>query len=277
MRVGSRPWSSVTGIRRRRQRDQHVGRMYISLKPLAERKVSVGSGDRAPAPKARRRSRRHALSCRPSRTSASAAARPTRSISSRCESENLERPEHLGAAHAGKAQERCRSCATFNSDQQDKGLQARAGDRSRHRLAPGHSTQQTIDNTLYDAFGQRQVSTIYTQLNQYHVVMEVDSAIPAESGRAQEYLRAVVQRHASAAERLRPLRGDDRDSLAVNHQGQFPAVTLSFNLDPALRSATPSMPRRSGRARNRTCPPSIHASSRARRRLSGLACRTSRS
>ncbi len=61
------------------------------------------------------------------------------------------------------------------SDQQTRGLQASLViDRdtaSRLGIAP-----QAIDNTLYDAFGQRQVSTIYTQLNQYHVVMEVDAA-----------------------------------------------------------------------------------------------------
>ena len=63
----------------------------------------------------------------------------------------------------------------ISSDQQTRGLQATLViDRdtaSRLGISP-----QTIDNTLYDAFGQRQVSTIYTQLNQYHVVMEVDSA-----------------------------------------------------------------------------------------------------
>jgi multidrug efflux pump subunit AcrB len=61
-----------------------------------------------------------------------------------------------------------------NSDQQNRGLQA-PRDRSPHgRQRLGHFAQ-AIDDTLYDAFGQRQVSTMYMPLNQYHVVMEVDS------------------------------------------------------------------------------------------------------
>ena len=63
--------------------------------------------------------------------------------------------------------------ADVNTDQQDKGLEASLEiDRataSRLGISP-----QAIDNTLYDAFGQRQVSVMYTQLNQYHVVMEVE-------------------------------------------------------------------------------------------------------
>ena len=65
------------------------------------------------------------------------------------------------------------------SDQQNSGLQARSGDRSRHGLAAGHHCRRSIDDTLYDAFGQRQVSTMFTQLNQYHVVLEVDPRLPA--------------------------------------------------------------------------------------------------
>jgi multidrug efflux pump len=92
-------------------------------------------------------------------------------------------------------------------------------------------TPQTIDDTLYDAFGQRQVSTIFTQLNQYHVVLEtrprwqqfVDSLkdiyVPTGNG-TETPLKNIVQ----AREISTP--------LAINHQGQFPAVTLSFNLAP---------------------------------------------
>ena len=65
--------------------------------------------------------------------------------------------------------------------------------------------RQTIDNALYDAFGQRQVSTMYKGINQYHVVMEVDPRIPAESRRAQEYLRPFLHRTAGAAQRLHAL------------------------------------------------------------------------
>jgi multidrug efflux pump len=91
-------------------------------------------------------------------------------------------------------------------------------------------TPQAIDNTLYDAFGQRQVSTTYTALNQYHVVMEAapafwqrpdgldDIYLSSSSGGGQVPLSAVT--------RYEPSTGP----LAINHQAQFPSVTISFNL-----------------------------------------------
>jgi multidrug efflux pump len=115
-----------------------------------------------------------------------------------------------------------------NSDQQTRGLQASLViDRdtaSRLGVAPA-----AIDNTLYDAFGQRQVSTIYTQLNQYHVVMEVDSVFRDSTDDIQQ----LFVRSSTGAEV--PLSAFTHfemktTSLAVNHQGQFPAVTISFNL-----------------------------------------------
>jgi multidrug efflux pump len=88
-----------------------------------------------------------------------------------------------------------------------------------------------IDNTLYDAFGQRQVSTIYTQLNQYHVVMEVD---PGFQQNPDELKNIYV--HSASGQQV-PLSAFTRfetgaTALAINHQGQFPVVTVSFNLAP---------------------------------------------
>jgi multidrug efflux pump subunit AcrB len=114
------------------------------------------------------------------------------------------------------------------SDQQTRGLQATLViDRdtaSRLGISP-----QAIDNTLYDAFGQRQVSTIYTQLNQYHVVMEVDSAFRNST----DAIRGLYVRSSSGIQV--PLSAvthyeTKNTALSVNHQGQFPAVTISFNL-----------------------------------------------
>jgi hydrophobe/amphiphile efflux-1 (HAE1) family protein len=114
------------------------------------------------------------------------------------------------------------------SDQQTRGLQATLViDRdtaSRLGISP-----LAIDNTLYDAFGQRQVSTIYTELNQYHVVMEVDSAFRDST----DGIRGLYVK--SAKGDLVPLSAfthyeTKNTALAVNHQGQFPAVTISFNL-----------------------------------------------
>jgi hydrophobe/amphiphile efflux-1 (HAE1) family protein len=114
------------------------------------------------------------------------------------------------------------------SDQQTRGLQATLViDRdtaSRLGISPS-----TIDNTLYDAFGQRQVSTIYTQLNQYHVVQEVDSAFRDSTDAIQGlYVKSSTgtQVPLSAFTHYET----QNTALAVNHQGQFPAVTISFNL-----------------------------------------------
>jgi multidrug efflux pump len=88
-----------------------------------------------------------------------------------------------------------------------------------------------IDNTLYDAFGQRQVSTIFTQLNQYHVVMEVDPTFQQDPDSLKNiYVRSSggQQVPLSAFTRFEP----GSTPLAINHQGQFPVVTISFNLAP---------------------------------------------
>jgi multidrug efflux pump subunit AcrB len=90
-------------------------------------------------------------------------------------------------------------------------------------------TPQMIDNTLYDAFGQNQVSTMFTALNQYHVVMEVDPAFwQGPEGLNDIYLHSTNsgQVPLSAITRFESTTAP----ITVSHQGQFPAVTLSFNL-----------------------------------------------
>jgi multidrug efflux pump len=116
------------------------------------------------------------------------------------------------------------------SDQQIGGLQAML-DIDRDTASRLGIVPQLIDDTLYDAFGQRQVSTIYTQLNQYHVVLEV---LPAYQENP-DALKSIYVKSATGAQV--PLSSFTRfvpgtTPLAVNHQGQFPAVTLSFNLAP---------------------------------------------
>ena len=117
-----------------------------------------------------------------------------------------------------------------NTDQQDKGLEAGII-IDRDTAARLGVTPQDIDNALYDAFGQRQVSTIYEPLNQYHVVMEVDPRFQ----QSPDTLNSVYV-HSSNGQMI-PLStithfGPSNTSLAVNHQGQYPSVTLSFNLAP---------------------------------------------
>jgi multidrug efflux pump len=119
-----------------------------------------------------------------------------------------------------------------NSDQQNEGLQTSVV-YDRPTASRMGITPQMIDNTLYDAFGQAEVSTLYKTQNQYYVVMEVaprfwqDPAqlaniyVKSASGRSVP-LSAIAQFQTKTA------------PLSVNHQGQFPSVTVSFNLAPGV-------------------------------------------
>jgi multidrug efflux pump len=135
---------------------------------------------------------------------------------------------------------------------------------------------QAIDNTLYDAFGQRLVSTIFTQLNQYHVVLEV---LPSFAQSPQDlsdiYVRpstVTPNSGAPTANAASPTTSGNpvpmtafthmsqvNTPLAVNHQGQFPVVTLSFNLaaGASLGEATKAIQQAE---KDIQLPPSIHAS-----------------
>jgi multidrug efflux pump len=144
-----------------------------------------------------------------------------------------------------------------NSDQQDKGLQAKLViDRdTASRLG---ITPQTLDNALYDAFGQRQVSTMYLPLNQYHVVMEVAEQFQQTPEALQNiYLKSTTGSAIplAAFTHFEP----SNTPLAVNHQGQVPSVTISFNLAPgvSLGQATDAI---ENAERSIGFPPSISAS-----------------
>jgi multidrug efflux pump len=100
-------------------------------------------------------------------------------------------------------------------------------------------TPQAIDDALYDAFGQRQISTLFTQLNQYHVILETLPEFQRNPSKLQDiYVRSA----AGGAVPLSTFTHFDKGTgaLVINHQGQFPSVTISFNLAPgvALGSAT---------------------------------------
>ncbi len=142
-------------------------------------------------------------------------------------------------------------------DQQNGGLQAAVViDRdtaSRLGILPA-----AIDNTLYDAFGQRQVSTIFTQLNQYHVVLEVDPQFQQNPDSLNSlYVKSSMgpQVPLTAFSHVEKTNA----SLAINHQGQFPVVTLSFNLAPgtSLGEATKAI---DAAEQNIHMPASIHTS-----------------
>jgi multidrug efflux pump len=142
-----------------------------------------------------------------------------------------------------------------NTDQQNNGLQS-VVQYDRRTAARFGISPQLIDNTLYDAFGQRQVSTMYTSLNQYHVVMEV----APQYWQSPQFLRDIWVRSPGGSEV--PLGAFSKyvsttAPLAVNHQGLFPAITISFNLSPgvALGEAVDAIDEVAGRI---GVPPAIH-------------------
>jgi len=143
-----------------------------------------------------------------------------------------------------------------STDQQNHGLAANLViDRdSASRLG---ISAATIDNILYDAFGQREVSTMYTSLNQYFVVMEVDPKYQLSP----DALNGIFVKSSTGA--MVPLSTfahyeQRRTSLQVNHQGQYPAITLTFNLAPnvALGQAVTALEKVQ---REMNMPSAIHA------------------
>ncbi|HEX3799467.1 MAG TPA: multidrug efflux RND transporter permease subunit [Verrucomicrobiae bacterium] len=116
------------------------------------------------------------------------------------------------------------------SDQQSSGLQLFI-DVDRSQASRLNILPATIDGTLYDAFGQRQVSIIFTQLNQYRVILEAQPSFQlTPDALAKIYVKSTTGQMVplSAIAHLRQVPAP----LAISHEGQFPAVTLSFNLSP---------------------------------------------
>ncbi|MBV8140295.1 MAG: multidrug efflux RND transporter permease subunit [Deltaproteobacteria bacterium] len=119
-----------------------------------------------------------------------------------------------------------------SSDQQDAGLAANLV-VDRDTAARLGLTQAAIDNTLYDAFGQRQVSTMYTPLNQYHVVMEVAPEFWQDPDSLNHIFMSTPSGQLVKLGTFTHY-APSTTALAVNHQGQFPSVTISFNLQPGV-------------------------------------------
>ena len=205
---------------------ENTGRLEIELKPIGERKASVYDVINRLRPR---------LAQIPGATLFLQAYQELtvggRSSGSQYQytlsSENLDDLLQW-APRVAAAMEKIPEINDISSDQQTQGLQATlVVDRdTASRLG---ISSQSIDDTLYDAFGQRQVSTIYTELNQYHVVMEVDDAFRDST----DAIRGLYVQ--SNKGDLVPLSSfthyvTKNTALAVNHQGQFPAVTISFNL-----------------------------------------------
>ncbi len=143
------------------------------------------------------------------------------------------------------------------TDQQNAGLEL-AIELDRDTAARLGVTPALFDNVLYDAYGQRQVATTFTDLNEYRVVMEVAPSFAAAPSDVKRLYVGTptgsqVPIHALASSEVRSA------ALAVNHQGQFPSITLSFNLAPgvALGQAVDAI---HAREAEMGLPPSIRAS-----------------
>ena len=206
------------------------GRMFITLKPLSERKISADQvinrlrGKLAVVPGA-------TLYMQASQDLSIGGRQSQAQFQYTLQGEDLNELNEW----APRLLEKLRSLPQLrdvNTDQQNKGLEESVIiDRdTAARLGVGAAD---IDSALYDAFGQRQVSTMYRPLNQYHVVMEV----APEFQKSPDALQVIYVRSASG--QVVPLSafthsGPSNTALAVNHQGQYPSVTLSFNLAPGV-------------------------------------------
>ena len=92
-----------------------------------------------------------------------------------------------------------------------------------------------IDNTLYDAFGQRQAAQYFTQLNSYHVILEIDPKLQADPDTLNKlYITSPVTGQQVPMSTFVKFDTNHVNYLSINHQGQFPAVTLSFNLGAGI-------------------------------------------
>ena len=212
------------------------GRMFISLKPLSQRKVRVDE--------VINRLRRKmadiegiALFLQPVQDIRVGGRLGKGQYQYALQSADLDALNHWSSALVDKLR-KIPQLKDASSDQLTGGLQANVViDRdaaSRLGVSP-----EAIDNTLYDAFGQRQVSTLYKRYNQHHVILEVDPQFQLSPASLQKiYVNSASGRQVPLASIAKFEPGNAY--LSVNHQGQFPAVTISFNLAPgvALGQAT---------------------------------------
>jgi multidrug efflux pump len=208
----------------------NTGRAFISLKPLTQRKVSADQIITRLRPK---------LSVVPGATLYLQAVQDVR-IGGRqsaaqyqytIQSDNLQTLNHWGVVLLG-AFKRIHQLTDMNSDQQNSGLESNLV-IDRPSAARMGISPEDITNTLYDAFGEREIATTYTALNQYYVVLVVDPVFwqdptalrniyVASSSGGMVPLSAFTHYEATTA------------PLAVNHSSVFPSVTFSFNLAPGV-------------------------------------------
>ena len=209
----------------------NTGRVFISLKPLKTRKATADQIITRLRPK---------LAVVPGATLILQAVQDVR-IGGRqsaaqyqytIHSDSLPALNHWGPILLS-AMKKIHQLTDVNSDAQNKGLSASADHPDRPTAARLGITTQAIDSVLYDAFGEREIATTYTPLNQYYVIMVVDPSfwqdptalqnvyISSSSG-GMVPISAFTHFEATTA------------PLSVSHSSVFPSVTLSFNLAPGV-------------------------------------------
>src|SRR5215813_10594695 len=233
----------------------NTGRMFITLKPLEQRKVNADQvinrlrGKLATVPGA-------TLFLQSAQDLQIGGRMGNAQYQYTLQSESLEDLNQWAPKVLAKLRQ-LRQLKDVNTDQQNRGLEAKLV-IDRDTAARLGIQPNAIDAALYQAFGQSQVSTIYEQLNQYHVVMEVDPRYQ----KTPDALESIYVPSKSGT--MVPLStfthfGPSNTPLAVNHQGQFPSVTFSFNLTEgiSLGEATQVIQQAN---REINLPPSIHPS-----------------
>jgi multidrug efflux pump len=206
------------------------GFLFITLKPLAERKLSAAEVLDRMRPK---------LDAIPG---ASTLLKPFQDIPSVGKSSNTSYQYQLSSDNVAdlnkwgpilyQEMEKLPQIKDVNIDQQNGGLQASLN-YDRRTAARLGITPQLIDQSLYGAFGQAQVSTIYSSLNQYHVVMEAASQYTQSPlGMRSIYVHPAGGNAVPLDAFVRT--ANSTSPLSVNHDGLFPAVTVSFNLAPGF-------------------------------------------
>ena len=274
-----RPSRRVIALRRRRRQRRTPARMFVNAEAArASASVQRRPGHRAPA---RRSSRRcPGATLYPAGRPGPAHRRPRqqRAVSVHAAAATTSRELNEWAPQVlQRSCARCRSSPTSTAISRTRACRRRSRSTATRPSRLG-ITPQTIDDTLYDAFGQRQVSTMYTPLNQYHVVMEVEPRVLAEPRRRCRHIYVRVRRPASSV----PLSAFTHYAPAhdaARRQPPGPVPVGDDLLQPAARRGARRRRRRRSSSAEREMRPARRpstAASRARRRPSRPRWRTSR-
>ena len=222
------------------QRDSNSGLMFATLKPLEERKLTINQL------MARLRSKLEnepgaRLVLQPPQDIRIGARGSSALFEYAMQADHLAELRHW-IPQVLRALSQRPELTDVNTNQQDKGQQITL-QINRDLAGRLGVNQALIDATLNDAFGQRQVSVIYNPLNQYHVIMEVAASYSQSSETLQNIYVSVPPNSLTPSGTQVPLSafasyGLSNTPLSVNHQGQFPTGTISFNLKPGISLST---------------------------------------